>query len=285
MKTPDNYTKVFLISRLPKDSYCDVDEFAQDLANALGIDADKIQTNLIASNDIKGDKGDTGQRGERGLKGEQGPKGDPGDTGPQGPGLWWRGIWTLGTNYGVGDIIIHDDTLYVVTVAHTASALLEPGVGASWDSVFDEMFEFSLSVPEYFTDMTDTPLNYANAANKLVVVNDDEDALVFVSNRPTWIAPMGGVLTLNGFGDVPSRYVRYIELEENFTLNAGTVSEFDEFDIYIKQGGLGGFTMTFPAGSEFEGGSSTIGLSAGDVTRLRAIYIDGKFRFSVGIYS
>ena len=45
---------------------------------------EEVWQDLIAIQELKGDKGDTGEQGPKGDTGEQGPKGDTGEQGPQG---------------------------------------------------------------------------------------------------------------------------------------------------------------------------------------------------------
>lgn len=91
----------------------------------------------------KGDKGDEGDKGDQGdastVPGPKGDKGDTGDTGPQGPGnLNYEGVWATSTLYHANDILKGVDSLfYRCTVQHTSGASTEPGVGASWATVWE----------------------------------------------------------------------------------------------------------------------------------------------------
>lgn len=77
----------------------------------------------------KGDKGDTG------ATGATGPTGSTGATGP----AWdqWQGAWLTATAYAVNDAVENDGSSYICTSGHTSGAGTEPGVGASWATVWD----------------------------------------------------------------------------------------------------------------------------------------------------
>ncbi len=47
-----------------------------------------------------------------------------------------RGAWALITEYGIGDMADNDDVGYKCFVPHISSAATEPGVGASWRTVW-----------------------------------------------------------------------------------------------------------------------------------------------------
>lgn len=66
------------------------------------------------------------------------PKGDVGDPGA---GLNWRSSWLTATSYAVADGVKNGGASYICTVAHTSGASTEPGVGASWTTVWDPIAE------------------------------------------------------------------------------------------------------------------------------------------------
>ena len=70
--------------------------------------------------------------------GPVGPQGPQGIQGEQGPG-WnaWQGAWVTSTAYAVNDAVENGGSAYIATSAHTSSASTEPGVGASWQTVWD----------------------------------------------------------------------------------------------------------------------------------------------------
>lgn len=63
-------------------------------------------------------------------------KGDAGAV-----GFDWKGAWVLAANFIVRDGVARDGRTYIATVAHTAAADTEPGVGANWATVWDLMVE------------------------------------------------------------------------------------------------------------------------------------------------
>jgi hypothetical protein len=127
----------FLVNKLPKEKYSDVNEFAKDLANALRIDQEKIVVTLIPSADIKGEKGDTGKRGLTGEQGTQGQVGPTGPTGPQAQGLEWEGAWVLAATYVVGSLVSHGGSIHICLVDHVSAADSEPGIGVDTATYWD----------------------------------------------------------------------------------------------------------------------------------------------------
>lgn len=67
--------------------------------------------------------------------------GPHGPEGPQGErGLTWRNSgWITATSYEVDDALLHNGTSYRAYAAHTSGASTEPGVGASWGTVWKEL--------------------------------------------------------------------------------------------------------------------------------------------------
>lgn len=52
-------------------------------------------------------------------------------------GLNWRDDWTTATAYAVRDAVYHEGSSYRAIAAHTSGASTEPGVGASWETVWE----------------------------------------------------------------------------------------------------------------------------------------------------
>lgn len=68
-----------------------------------------------------------------------GPAGPAGAAGAS--GLNWRGAWLTATAFSVNDGTSNGGSSYICTVAHTSGASTEPGVGASWATVWDVIAE------------------------------------------------------------------------------------------------------------------------------------------------
>ena len=47
-----------------------------------------------------------------------------------------RGAWATATSYSVNDLVENGGTSYIASAAHTSAAETEPGVGASWETVW-----------------------------------------------------------------------------------------------------------------------------------------------------
>ena len=62
-----------------------------------------------------------------------------GIAGPQGVSFNWQGAWTTSTSYALNDGVENGGSSYVCTAPHTSGASTEPGVGASWTTVWDLM--------------------------------------------------------------------------------------------------------------------------------------------------
>lgn len=60
-----------------------------------------------------------------------------GTAGPAGAGMNWRDAWLTATAYDVADTISNGGSSYICVSAHTSGASTEPGVGASWATVWD----------------------------------------------------------------------------------------------------------------------------------------------------
>ena len=67
--------------------------------------------------------------------GADGDPGVPGDAGD--PGIIWQGAWATATGYASNDGVENGGASYICTSAHTSGATTEPGVGASWATVWD----------------------------------------------------------------------------------------------------------------------------------------------------
>ncbi len=83
-----------------------------------------------------------GASGPQGSTGATGPAGVLGNTGATGPiGLSWHSDWQLSLDYEVGDVVFDNGSSYVSTSSHTSSSNTEPGVGGSWQTVWDLVAE------------------------------------------------------------------------------------------------------------------------------------------------
>lgn len=76
--------------------------------------------------------------------GPQGPQGIDGADGDPGFGYQWQGQWALSNSYIIAtvpiptsDVVFHNNSTYLCIADHTATAANEPGIGASWESVWD----------------------------------------------------------------------------------------------------------------------------------------------------
>lgn len=67
----------------------------------------------------------------------QGPRGVDGIPGANGISMIWRGPWATSTSYAVQDAVSRGGASYIATVLHTSGASTEPGVGATWATVWD----------------------------------------------------------------------------------------------------------------------------------------------------
>ena len=81
--------------------------------------------------------GPQGEQGIQGIQGEQGIQGVAGADGADGEDGSDAGPWTTGIGYSADAIVANSGTVYVCTNAHTAGSTTEPGVGASWATVWD----------------------------------------------------------------------------------------------------------------------------------------------------
>lgn len=102
------------------------------LSNVVGGNAPSSDDAMSVSFTPKGDKGDTGATGATGATGSTGA------TGATGP-AWdaWEGAWLTATAYVANDAVENDGSSYICTSGHTSGASTEPGVGASWATVWD----------------------------------------------------------------------------------------------------------------------------------------------------
>lgn len=64
-------------------------------------------------------------------------KGDAGDAGSPGAGINWRGAWLTATGFVTADGVSNGGSSYICTSGHTSGSTTEPGVGASWATVWD----------------------------------------------------------------------------------------------------------------------------------------------------
>lgn len=56
-------------------------------------------------------------------------------------GITWTGDWADATAYDERDAVLNDGSSYIATSSHTSAAATEPGVGASWQTVWDIIAE------------------------------------------------------------------------------------------------------------------------------------------------
>lgn len=56
-------------------------------------------------------------------------------------GYEWKGAWVTSTAYALNDTVENNGSGYVCTSAHTSGSTTEPGVGASWTTVWDLFVE------------------------------------------------------------------------------------------------------------------------------------------------
>lgn len=64
-------------------------------------------------------------------------KGDAGDAGSPGAGINWQGAWLTATGFVTADGVSNGGSSYICTSDHTSGSTTEPGVGASWATVWD----------------------------------------------------------------------------------------------------------------------------------------------------
>ena len=78
-----------------------------------------------------GPTGLTGATGSAGVAGAQGNQGAAGSVGPQGPMANFKGVWSSGTSYAIGDAVSENGTSYVALTSNTA---IDPATdsGAIW---------------------------------------------------------------------------------------------------------------------------------------------------------
>lgn len=85
---------------------------------------------------VQGATGATGPQGTQGATGAQGIQGVQGATGATGTSFVWEGAWVTATAYQVNDVVRSGGSSYIATAGHTSGASTEPGVGASWATVW-----------------------------------------------------------------------------------------------------------------------------------------------------
>lgn len=68
-----------------------------------------------------GATGPTGPQGLAGADGATGPQGSTGSQGPPGPGINWRGAWSSGATYAIGDGVSFSGSSYIAIVTNTAA--------------------------------------------------------------------------------------------------------------------------------------------------------------------
>lgn len=94
-------------------------------------------TGLTGATGTNGATGPTGATGaDSTVPGPTGPTGATGNTGLAGGSTIWRGAWVTATAYSVDDAVSDGGSSYICTSAHTSGASTEPGIGASWQTVW-----------------------------------------------------------------------------------------------------------------------------------------------------
>jgi hypothetical protein len=78
----------------------------------------------------------SGWDGPFAVRGDVGPAGPIGPIGPDGD-ITWESAWVTATAYTVNQAVSRNGSSYVCIANHTSGAANEPGVGASWATVWD----------------------------------------------------------------------------------------------------------------------------------------------------
>lgn len=97
-------------------------------------------TGPVGSTGATGPSGAVGPTGPTGATGPTGISGPTGATGPTGASFTWVSTpWATATSYTVRQALEHNGNAYICISSHTSGASTEPGVGASWQTVWDLM--------------------------------------------------------------------------------------------------------------------------------------------------
>lgn len=114
-----------------------------------------------AASTVTGPTGPTGYTGYTGaastVTGPTGYTGYTGYTGPQGiagGALDWQGDWVTSTAYVVNDGVSYNGSSYICIGDHTAGATTEPGIGASWETVWGLIAMVGATGPTGYTGYT-----------------------------------------------------------------------------------------------------------------------------------
>ena len=99
---------------------------------------------------IQGPRGNPGPKGDKGDPGTDGTDGTPGTRGPAGPNPF-KGTWTVGTAYVIGDIVRLVSRYFICHAANTAALTNQPYSRADWRSTwrpltFPDVGELSLQL-------------------------------------------------------------------------------------------------------------------------------------------
>lgn len=313
MENTTGLIKVFVGSSLPKDKYSSANELLKDIANALAIDEAKLVVELINLPDIKGEKGD---KGDRGSVGPQGPAGGTGAVGPQGPsgtGLRYLGDWDVSSiSYSISDVVLHGGVYYVAHDAHVSGAITEPGVGADWDTVWDVLDatfigQDGISFVWQGDWLTATTYNandvvYHNNSVYICILGHLSDGAsepgVGVDTATYWdlmVGPSGvatsAFVTLTDAAPVVwnaslsnVRQNATVTITTNRTLSLTSWSSGMHGTLIIKQDGVGGHSVTLPAGSIVDGagaGAVTLSAGAGAIDVLDVFYDGTNYFWSI----
>lgn len=147
------------------------------------------------------------------VKGDDGDPGQPGDTGATGPaGFVWRGEWAEAEVYDAGDAVRYVDTVYIAVFGSTGDSETEPGVGSSWDTVWDvfvadgEGATGGLLAANNLSDVANTTTARENLGIFLGVTFQAFDPMLdAIANAfsGTWAADQMLVTSTNGIGPSP----------------------------------------------------------------------------------
>lgn len=191
-------------------SYICIASHTADSTNRPGEGVD--QANFWSQVAIKGDDGNTG------------PQGDPGAAGPA--GFAWQGDWADTTAYDAGDAVRNGDSVYIATVGHTAAPETEPGVGASFDTVWDVFVSDgagavgALLAANNLSDLDDAEAARSSLGLTIGINVQAFDPMLdaIASNfGPTWAADLVLLTTTNGMS-----YSTFSALAQ--TLNANSLA-------------------------------------------------------------
>lgn len=95
--------------------------------------------------------------------------------------------WVIATEYAVGDIInSQDDVLFYATVAHTSSALDEPGHGGNWPTLWTPLLGGVLELPTPYLVADLALLQYVQSGNTITLVHPDYPPYDLIRTDARW---------------------------------------------------------------------------------------------------